>query len=106
MSRHGITLPNGAELVVGWDPPLRTYFAVVDDGIDDEPRLWIGTTREEITSVDDLFLQLGPIAEHVRHLAASLAWDRSLAGVRPRPDDRPPALKELTEYLGRIDARP
>jgi hypothetical protein len=52
VSRHELaardTYP-GAKVAVGWDPPLRTYFAVVrliDD--DDEPFLWIGTGWGEI----------------------------------------------------------
>jgi hypothetical protein len=52
MSRHTITADN-LEAVLGWDPPLNTFFAQVWDRAcdEDDPAaelLWIGCTPGEI----------------------------------------------------------
>ncbi|MET0415793.1 MAG: hypothetical protein ABW022_07210 [Actinoplanes sp.] len=57
MSRHEIASPdstNPLEVVVGWDPPLGTFFAQVwdrslDEDDPDAELLWIGCTPGEIT---------------------------------------------------------
>lgn len=53
MSRHTIT-EGSVEAVIGWDPPLQTYFAQVWDRSRDEDDpaaelLWIGCTPAEMT---------------------------------------------------------
>lgn len=53
MSRHELPAADGFEVVVGWDPPLGTFFAQVwDRRVDeDDPAaevLWIGCTPGEI----------------------------------------------------------
>lgn len=52
MSRHELTAP-GIEAIVGWDPPLNTFFAQVWDTTreEDDPSaelLWIGCSPAEI----------------------------------------------------------
>lgn len=61
MSRHSTTIA-GCEVVVGWDPPMQTYFGqVYDHTLEDEdenPIVWIGL-MDNVTSLDDLREQLG-----------------------------------------------
>lgn len=62
MSRHEIEAFDPLnKVIVGWDPPLQTFFAQVIDrkaeeaGDDDEKFvLWEGCTLREIQHVDDL----------------------------------------------------
>lgn len=61
MSRHEIAAHNKAhKVVVGWDPPLQTYFAQVIDrtadeaGWDDKFVLWVGCRPREIPEIDQL----------------------------------------------------
>ncbi len=58
MSRHTIT-SGTVEAVLGWDPPLNTYFAQVWDRTQDEDDpaaelLWIGCMPGEIHDVGTL----------------------------------------------------
>lgn len=73
MSRHalrllpGLTVPKVPEIVIGWDPPLQTYFGYVKDlSIDDDEAdpiiLWVGTSWREVPTVDDLVRHLRPWA--------------------------------------------
>ncbi len=59
MSRHSIRVAAG-ELVVGWDPPLSTYFGQLYDPTVDEDRnpvVWVGLERR-VSSVLDLVQSL------------------------------------------------
>jgi hypothetical protein len=61
MSRH-IYDTKGIRVVVGWDPPLQSFF--VQRGVinvetgewfdDSEPSLWLGTRYAEISSIQDM----------------------------------------------------
>jgi hypothetical protein len=55
------------EVMVGWDPPLNTYFAHVLDvskNEDDNGRdlLWIGCTPNEIHDLETITRELAPYA--------------------------------------------
>ena len=80
MSRHAVDLPGGRTLVLGWDPPLQTFFGVLrasDQDEDDEPLLWVGTDLHELYDLDDLARALGPLADALTsHLALQLHRDR------------------------------
>ena len=58
MSRHIFTM-NGIRTVVGWDPPLRTFY--IQRGVGDTegfwaegPWLWLGTNYQEITDIQEV----------------------------------------------------
>ncbi len=80
MSRHAVPLPGGRALVVGWDPALQTYFAVIrawHDEETDEPELWVGTDLHELYDLDDLARAVAPYASHLTpELALQLERDR------------------------------
>jgi hypothetical protein len=89
MSRHTLTPLDGKEnltVVVGWDPPLRTYFAQVMDftaeneDADDEQidHLWIGTDWDEIQQPGQVLDAVRPYATVPADLAAALFEDRIL----------------------------
>ncbi|MBP5977400.1 hypothetical protein HW132_32980 [Brasilonema sp. CT11] len=59
MSRYHLESSRYADIVIGWDAPLGTYFAQVwNSKDDDEPVLWIGTDLHELASVDALQVAL------------------------------------------------
>lgn len=61
MSRHEIALPRGRRAVIGWDPPLQTFFLQVHSrrGV----AVWLGCAIREITTVDRLFEVAAPHIE-------------------------------------------
>ena len=68
MSRHAVTSNNPAlDIIVGWDPPLETFFAQVTrtdlsaDTGEDQIVLWIGTASNEIEQAESL---IGPLAPY------------------------------------------
>ena len=63
MSRHYISR-NPLEIVVGWDPPLQTYFLQITDPTRDEEEfvLWRGTYPEELPTIESLTAVLTPYA--------------------------------------------
>lgn len=65
MSRHEIPLAGGRELVVGWDPPLETYFAVLRTPEHAHPVLWVGTEPYELDDLAALGRALGRHREHL-----------------------------------------
>ena len=61
MSRHDlISFSKRFDIIVGWDPPMRTYFAQVEDlelarrGEDDTVVVWVGSSYSEILRPEDL----------------------------------------------------
>ena len=57
MSRYGFPDQSGGDIVVGWDPPLSTFFVQAKFASpDDEPGVWHGISPREIESVPDLYL--------------------------------------------------
>lgn len=105
MSRYTITVTGQGRLdpdaVIGYDPPLRTYFLqAFPHQITDEPALWLGTYDRAFETLEDLhhatvahgydFMPLPP------HVFAKLADDEAAAGDRPRRDG---IFGELLEHL-------
>lgn len=76
--RHRPEARDGYDVVVGWDPPLNTYFAQVAQGgrVEDVESwdliLWAGGEYGEIQTVDQLKTITAPYAQlsenDVRHL--------------------------------------
>lgn len=84
MSRHTIPGINpDHDVVVGWDPPLQTYFAIVIDPTKDEEDeaynpLWLGADRyEEIDRVYDLVEKVKPYANVPPEVRRQLVIDRN-----------------------------
>lgn len=78
MSRHTIELGRGRRLVVGWDPPLQTFYAQEHDGPEDgAPTMWIGTDLHALYDLGDLERALGARASALTpELAVALERDR------------------------------
>lgn len=109
MSRYFITVAGEGrtdpEAVIGYDPPLRTYFlqAFPHEETDD-PELWIGTRPHEIGTLDDLHraalaegYDIMPLPSGI---AAKLVADKAAAAGRPNPDG---AIGELLKRLNQPD---
>lgn len=85
MSRHTISAREPHHVaVVGWDQPLRTFFAQVEDkridkGQGDAVVLWAGASRPWIDEPEMLRAPLAPFAELSDEMAATLRADRESA---------------------------
>ncbi len=85
---------SGLTVVVGWDNPLRTFFAQVDrQQDDDDPRdptlLWVGCAPGEILRAEALVQPLAPYAELTDAHLAKLRADRAADADRaPSPLQR------------------
>lgn len=86
MSRYDIDTanPSATACVVGWDNPLQTFFAQVQqyqDDVDEDPimRLWIGTTPSECLDVIKLAKAIAPWAILPADIATQLEADRDTA---------------------------
>jgi hypothetical protein len=79
VSRHRIAeKPN--EIVVGWDPPLQTFFLQILDPEKDEEEeivLWLGARHGELQKVDDLAAALAPYASLTPELAQQLEAEKA-----------------------------
>lgn len=105
MSRYTITVTSedrsDPEAVIGYDPPLRTFFLqAFPHEVTDDPSLWLGTFDQEFRSL--AALHAAALAEGYdymplpEHIAAQLARDQTQEAGRP-PQDGPLAafLREL-----------
>ncbi|MES0100241.1 hypothetical protein [Mesorhizobium sp. M0019] len=109
MSRYTITVTgtvtrqirSDPDAVIGYDPPLRTYFLQAFPHEEtDEPALWLGTRDRPFESLEDLrhaaishgydFMELPP------ELAAMLVEDKAAASARPERDG---ILGQLLKHL-------
>ena len=97
MSRHQLDMRADApvkiddlEIVLGWDAPLRTFFAYVKDleierASDDDPILiWVGTRDREITDVAAILAHVEPWAIVPARLRSDLEAERSADDGRQR----------------------
>lgn len=83
MSRHEIRPRDPAhKIIVGWDPPLCTYFAQVIDrqkeaaGEDEKFVLWIGCSYREISEIEELRIRIKPWAYINGDIGTKLYGDR------------------------------
>lgn len=83
MSRHEVLARDPAhKIIVGWDPPLQTFFVQVidrraeDAGADDKFVLWEGCCLREIYEVDQLVRRVGRYADLTADLRATLHGDK------------------------------
>jgi hypothetical protein len=81
MSRHRLpTKTPRYEVVVGWDPPMQTYFAQVFDAEGeelDQPFIWLGADGWSVPW-SEIAGALAPYASVSRELIAVLLEDRKL----------------------------
>jgi len=80
MSRYDIT-PRDPRytVVVGWDGPMRTYFAhVKDPSLDEEEEmvLWVGGLFDEVKTVTELAKAIARYADLSFDMVATLLVDR------------------------------
>lgn len=83
MSRHEIEPFDPVNtVIVGWDPPLQTFFAQVKSGLleksdpDDPFLLWVGCFAGEIYDVEGLVDALRPFAELDTKIRKKLSDDK------------------------------
>jgi hypothetical protein len=83
MSRHEIPPRDPAQkVIVGWDPPLQTYFAQVidrakeDAGEDEKFVAWHGCSRRALYEVEELARKISRFAELTPDLRATLYGDK------------------------------
>lgn len=72
------TIPH-AEVVVGWDNPLESFFGQIVDPDrpedQDETVYWIGTTPQQISTLEDLCQAMAPYGSIETDTRAALAHD-------------------------------
>ncbi len=87
----------GRSITVGWDNPLKTYFAQVWEAggpASGELRLWVGPGRERVTTVESLAGLLAPYGNIPRRVVSQLKDDQ---GQRHEPTP----LRRLLTSQGR-----
>jgi hypothetical protein len=81
VSRHQLPAKNPRfEVVVGWDPPLRTYFCQVTDleGKEEgQPFIWLGADLKRVP-MGEVVDAVTPYAAVPREVFAKLLEDRRL----------------------------
>jgi hypothetical protein len=123
MSRHEQKTEDGWTIVVGWDPPLETYFGQViapepegpcldpacevrehlgehdlSDCQDNDPKVWVGygaAAKDEISTVDQLAERLGEHGRVARFYQVALEADRQ---ANPRTE-RAPAIQAMLDKI-------
>lgn len=91
------------KVVVGWDNPLETFFAIVYDTREEDPCaehrivIWEGTELRQILSVDALVDLLRPYAEMPQETASKLLNDFG-----SRKQTQAPIFRNLIEGLSDI----
>lgn len=88
MSRHTVTIfgPTGIddEAVIGYDPPLRTFFVQgFFDAETDDPKLWLGTRLEQFPALPSLLDHLEMLGYSVENLDAGIVADMTEEASRP-----------------------
>ncbi|WP_258052418.1 hypothetical protein [Mesorhizobium sp. INR15] len=101
MSRYTITVTgcgrSDPEAIIGYDPPLRTYFLqAFPHEVTDEPALWLGTHDQAFEMLEDIChaakahgYDFMPLPHEV---ASKLAEDKAVAAARwdPRRSSKTP----------------
>jgi hypothetical protein len=79
MSRHVVRDDEQFRVVVGWDPPLQTYFAHVHDlskDEEDEIVLWQGTKPDELPTPNVVATTIKEWAQLSDEVFIALCWDK------------------------------
>ena len=103
MSRHDlIPFSKQYDVTVGWDPPMETFFAQVEDlilarqGNDDAMVVWFGTSFRDILRPEDLAVHVAQYATLTDDYLAILRADRAAT-----LDQGGSALQRLMRMLSR-----
>lgn len=108
MSRHKVTITRDGvtdhDAVVGYDPPLQTYFAIAfsaEGGDDDQVGLWLGVEMREYPTLGDLCQALHVDGCTLSGLKVEQALSMVLESARPH---EPSAVETLglLEALSRL----
>ncbi|AID34368.1 hypothetical protein GCM10007881_43910 [Mesorhizobium huakuii] len=113
MSRYTITVTgtvtgkvrSDPDAVIGYDPPLRTYFLQAFPHEEtDEPALWLGTRDRAFETLEDLRHAAISHGYHLMplspELAARLVDDKAAASGRPDQDG---ILGDLLKHLNQTN---
>jgi hypothetical protein len=83
VSRYEVTARTARhKVIVGWDPPMQTYFGQVIDRRKEETDpdnkivLWVGTSLRQLSEVEQLARRLAPFAGLSEDERARLASDK------------------------------
>ncbi|PXA98098.1 hypothetical protein DMC47_10395 [Nostoc sp. 3335mG] len=76
MSRHILGIATG-HLVMGWDPPLQTFFLQVHDRGAEHARVILGGSVNALPTVDALFRVAAPYM-------VGTVWERGVGDLRAR----------------------
>ena len=83
MSRHAVPARDPSlQAVVGWDPPLMTFFGQVsrighEDDDEEGPVLWVGTSWRELCTLRDLECAMQPHVDLGPAIYATLQDDQN-----------------------------
>ena len=88
MSRHAITVHTETtaddNAVIGYDPPLRTYFIqAFEDPKTEQPVLWLGTSLEQYPTLPVLAAALNARGYQIDGLTADIMADMGAEAPRP-----------------------
>ncbi|MGE0774900.1 MAG: hypothetical protein AB7G25_00330 [Sphingomonadaceae bacterium] len=88
MSRHAITVHTETttddNAVIGYDPPLRTYFIqAFEDPKTEQPVLWLGTRLEQYPTLRMLLADLDAHGYQIDGLTADIMADMGAEASRP-----------------------
>jgi len=102
MSRHAVTVRSATRTdgnaVIGYDPPMRTYFLqAFEDEERDEPGLWLGTRFDEYPSLAALIAAIERQGYTLENLAESDIVDMARESALPTR----PSLAERAGWLVR-----
>ena len=109
MSRYNLTLKPGVDqnisVTVGWDCPLRSFFAQVHEEVpDSDPKtlLEIGNNYDEIKDIEVIQEAIAPYAELPKDIAVELVKDSGMPHVQSSLQRQMEALaKSLPRSSGR-----
>lgn len=88
MSRHTVTVRSTTRTddnaVIGYDPPMRTYFLQAFEDVEsDEPGLWLGIRFDEYPSLAALIAAAGRQGYTIENLAESHIADMAHETAQP-----------------------
>lgn len=80
MSRYEISpIQPGFKVVIGWDNPMQTFFAIVHKCGQKTPLLWAGQTPSECLNLHQLAEAVAPWANIPVQIGAALETERDTA---------------------------
>jgi hypothetical protein len=91
------------EAIIGYDPPLRTFFVqAFPHEVTDDPALWLGTYDQEFEALEDL--HRAALAEGYDFMPLPADVALLLADDRAKEADRPPCDGPLAALLRHLQS--